>query len=525
MPQSLTLGQRFRLLARAAVGIFTDDLDRESQRMLVGLFPGTLGSHPEMGTRDRVDAYNTHPWARSAVGLIANSSASAEWRLYVARKNGVAVRDYQIQRAHKRVRKDLVRTGLDIGQLQRVTEHLFLDILHTGNAFQTGFEMQKVMQCHLELAGDCFLLKQRNSFGKPIALWPIPPHWVLNTPTLTRPMFRVGYRGWQREIPETEIFWHSDPNPSNPYGRGSGAIGALADELDTDEAAAKTTKAWFLNSAKPDLLVTGSGMRESETQRLEQDWNAKNQGFWRRWRAHFINRDVKVHEFSQDFRCHDAETECLTRRGWRKHDQLCETDELATWNELRQQIEWQRPQAIHKYEFTGTLHRWKNSHVDALVTRNHRLWFQPISQQSSCPWRFDESRDVLAKSYAGDRPGGRRRSFNGRWGMRWRMCGHDTTSLRTMIDLPEGVYSGAGRRSNQISSPIPVEIFAPFLGYFLSEGSYSSKGYSVCISQTTATGELTGIAKDIWEATQAIGDAHLLTNSRKTKTGGTEWTH
>ena len=58
----------------------------------------------------------------------------------------------------------------------------------------------------------------------------IPPTWVVNTPTPTHPFFRMSYRGWQREIPSTEVIWGTDPNPLDPYARGARELIEAAEE-------------------------------------------------------------------------------------------------------------------------------------------------------------------------------------------------------------------------------------------------------------------------------------------------------
>src|SRR5262249_17868438 len=84
--------------------------------------------------------------------------------------------------------------------------------------------------------------------------------------------------------------------------RGVGLATSLADELESDEYAARVTKQLFFNRARPDLLITAEGLNPAETARMEQDWLNKNQGFFRAFKPMFLNRKVDVHEFDYDFR-------------------------------------------------------------------------------------------------------------------------------------------------------------------------------------------------------------------------------
>jgi len=47
---------------------------------------------------------------------------------------------------------------------------------------------------------------------------------------------------------------------------------ALADELDTDEFAAKFTKSFFFNRARPDLVIFRKDLDREEAKRLERDF-------------------------------------------------------------------------------------------------------------------------------------------------------------------------------------------------------------------------------------------------------------
>jgi phage portal protein BeeE len=163
-------------------------------------------------------------------------------------------------------------------------------------------QMRHVTQAHMELVGEAFWLKERNQLGVPIAVWPIPPSWVVNTPTPASPVYRVQFRGWRAEIPEREMLWFMDPDPANPYGRGSGVAQSLGDELESDEYAARTSKAWYFNSARPDLIISAAGLSETQTRKLEQDWNSKHQGFFNKFRTHFLNADVSIQQMGGDFR-------------------------------------------------------------------------------------------------------------------------------------------------------------------------------------------------------------------------------
>ena len=98
---------------------------------------------------------------------------------------------------------------------------------------------------------------ERNALGTPIALWPVPPSWVRRTPNAKHPfytihgMYGAGLASSDIDIPASEVLYFKDPDPANPYGRGSGIAKSLNDEIEIDDYASKHLKAFFYNRAKP----------------------------------------------------------------------------------------------------------------------------------------------------------------------------------------------------------------------------------------------------------------------------------
>lgn len=266
------------------------------------------GEPPRRGTRELMQAYRKMPWLRGAVNKVSRSVASTQWKLYAVRnaRTGKAVHYPKAQRGDALSRRRHIRLlaegkSADGLELQEIVDHPLLDMLDAGNMMLTGMTARQVTQMHLDIKGEGYWLKERNGLGVPIAFWPLPPHWIKGIPTPVKPYFELSEGAFRDEVPITEIVWFVDPDPENPYGRGVGTAESLSDELETDEYAAKHTKSWFYNSARPDLLITGQGMTQDQARRLEREWLAKHQSFWNRWRPHFTNAEVRVHELSQTF--------------------------------------------------------------------------------------------------------------------------------------------------------------------------------------------------------------------------------
>ena len=307
----MALTDRLSLAVRALVGTLPADmnpLDRDPSspaRLLTGILPGCVGTPPKRGTQQFLDAYETMPLLRMVTGRIADSVSSVHWQVFAVtpkRAEGKAVMMKGLRRSGPIQRHAMLSQLRERGELKEFEEHPFLELLDGANEYHTGRAVRKISQVAIDTVGESFWLKERNGVGAPIGVWPIPAHWIKATPTLTHRMYQVSFRGWQGEVPDTEIFWAAEPAPSHPYARGVGVGNALADDFETDKYAAIMTKQKFFNNMRPDILITAPALSESDTRRLERDWQQKHMGMWQQWKARFLNKEVKVHEFDQDLR-------------------------------------------------------------------------------------------------------------------------------------------------------------------------------------------------------------------------------
>lgn len=275
------------------------------------LLPTDYGDPPKRGTKELLEAYSTMPWLRAVTSKVAMAVGSTQWRLYGTKRANAQRfhRDYKAQRTGNWTerRKHLIMLKQQ-GELVEVEAHPALDLLHNANPYHVGVAARRVLQVYLDLTGEFFQLLERGPMGVPVAYWPLPSTWVKEIPTPSHPYYKVKLGNEEFDIPATEIIWAADLDPNNPYGRGTSLAGTLGDELETQEYAAKHVKATFFNRARPDFLAwvkPRSGedaVSVSEMRRLQQRWLQQHQGFFRALKPHFVNRELAIHEFEQDFR-------------------------------------------------------------------------------------------------------------------------------------------------------------------------------------------------------------------------------
>lgn len=261
---------------------------------------------PRRGTRDLLRLYSESPWLRAIVGKIGRAVAETDWMLYA--KFGVggkaSMAPELFSRANGNVREKNLVTAIEQGKVKAIETHPLLDMLAagTGNPRLNGFAAIQVTQQHLDLTGEAFWLLENDNLGTPIAFWPLPPSWVTNLPSTEDPYYTISTQnGAQVKIPMTMMVPFVDPDPDNPYGRGSGLARSLDDELQIEEYAAKHAKSFFLNRARPDIIISGQFVSPKDAERLEKQWMADHQGFWKSFKPLFFSQKIDVKELSQTF--------------------------------------------------------------------------------------------------------------------------------------------------------------------------------------------------------------------------------
>ena len=89
------------------------------------------------------------------------------------------------------------------------------------------------------------------------------------------------------------------------------------------------------------------------------------------YHPHDMSRLIRLKLKYRFWGCVDPETEALTRRGWKRHDEITNDDQILTLNPWTDEIEWQDVEAVNVYPYVVKMHRWTGK-VDALTTPNHR---------------------------------------------------------------------------------------------------------------------------------------------------------
>lgn len=226
------------------------------------------GEPPKRGTKEFLESYQSSPVVNAVASKVGQSIGATQWQV-------------------RGLRDELLN------------EHLMVRVLSAPNPHMTGADMFRLLQIQLDMVGEVFVIKERNGLGAPVGLYPIPAHWIAETPTPAEPNFRLSWKGLNERIPASDVWWAKIHAPVDPYGRGAGLAQSLADEIATYEYASKHAEALFFNRAMPEIVVMDEGAGEDELKRHQQTWNQQLQGFWRAFKPYFSNRKLEFWQPNQ----------------------------------------------------------------------------------------------------------------------------------------------------------------------------------------------------------------------------------
>ena len=71
--------------------------------------------------------------------------------------------------------------------------------------------------------------------------------------------------------------------------------------------------------------------------------------------------------------CVDESTECLTDRGWKKHNEIEPEDKILTFNCRKNRYEYLAPLKVSAYDFDGQMYVLKNRTQEQWITPGHRI--------------------------------------------------------------------------------------------------------------------------------------------------------
>lgn len=219
--------------------------------------------------------------------------------------------------------------------------------------------------------------------------------------------------------------------------------------------------------------------------------------------AHQVTLDAKIiHPSTYGFldplhtpECFDSETEVFTRRGWVKWPEVQDDDLFAC--RVGEQLAFHPAERIIRSRYVGLMYFVTSPRIEYCVTPNHRLYHRPIY---GVHWRTATAEELYEKK-------ARFTSTHAPY------VGNE----EELFTLPAPSYQN---NKTKIAPAIPMEDWCAFLGWFLSEGSWSynesTSDYRVRISQKKQ--EYLDEIEDLldrlpfqWSYSSATGDYNIST--------------
>ena len=232
---------------------------------------------PERNTEEWIRTFRTNP-RLAVVERIASDLSFAEGKLFRVDENG---------------------------DEQEITAHPFLNFWANPNPLHemSSAALWRLLEIYLKLKGEGYFIMERDEFGRPAELWPVPTHWVQMTPYQGFPYYTVRLTNGQlMEVPVDDMFVMKDLDPYDPFKRGLGQSEALADEIETDEYAAKFQKRFFFNDATPNIIIGMPKSTEEQRKRFLAEWMQRFKGVFQSHGVATVNGDVTVNKIGESMK-------------------------------------------------------------------------------------------------------------------------------------------------------------------------------------------------------------------------------
>ncbi len=237
------------------------DVFRATKNQLPTPYVGQRGSlfDPYSGSMSgdqAYDAYGSVGTLFAIVRQIGDAFASAEWHLY----QRTSVRDKNRRR--------------------EILTHPFLTVWNNPNPFTTGRYFREMVQQHLDLVGEGFIVLYKIG-SVPFEMWTVRPDRMQPVKHPSKYLTGWIYTGPDgEEVPLTvdQVIHIKYPNPRDPY-RGMGPVQTVMTDIDAARYSAEWNKKFFINGARPGgVIKVDHRMGDDEFNSFLQRWREQHQG-------------------------------------------------------------------------------------------------------------------------------------------------------------------------------------------------------------------------------------------------------
>jgi DNA modification methylase len=183
---------------------------------------------------------------------------------------------------------------------------------------------------------------------------------------------------------------------------------------------------------------------------MGNDWDIPSVTVWKE-----LYRVLKPGGYVLSFGgCYDEHTEVLTRQGWVRFPDVTGDEEFASLDLETHLVEWQRPKEVVRQPHNGPMYHYRTNKVNLLVTPNHKM---------------------VVATMGGKTPSFKlvRADTHGKAVRMTKTCeGRSDVSDPGVFRLPAITQLTSHGHEKEIPEKvIPLEVWLPFFGLWLAEGS------------------------------------------------------
>lgn len=199
--------------------------------------------------------------------------------------------------------------------------------------------------------------------------------------------------------------------------------------------------------------------------------------------------------------CYSADTEVLTKAGWKKFSDVDGTEEFATLNPSSSAIEYLPGCNYVAERYSGRMVHFKSSIVDLLVTPNHRVYFYDHDKRSPVTktWKYARADSLIGRRIVMKTDGN------------WNAPDINEFTVPSVVISPVRTDTGTNYEREYDEVRIPFDAYARFLGLFEAEGTLlhsKDSSYQLGIYQSKSSPHL----GDILGAVREMGFVPALYN-------------
>jgi phage portal protein BeeE len=171
------------------------------------------------------------------------------------------------------------------GSWSELDSHPVLDLLHKPNPISTHSELLEMVSMSLDFYGNAYVYMDGadSPTSKPKALYFLKAQnvTIVRTDSFPESIIAYKYRHKSREyiFQPHQILHIRESNPDDPL-IGFGAVQAMSDSVDLDQSARQWNRAFFRNSARPDLILKSKFKTREQMDPIRmqfEDWTLRVQ--------------------------------------------------------------------------------------------------------------------------------------------------------------------------------------------------------------------------------------------------------